>query len=138
MTAAAAVVLASATMAVAASAYVYQRFATAERLLAHSPEPPALPPHPFIESTQSAPASGVMAATDRELPAEAAFTILVNSFRVGLESTFEDVASTTQWLETSGFQVFYAEVDSGRAAAGDACSPGHTVIRGQRFATSSG
>src|SRR4051794_7758625 len=113
LAAAAAVVLASSTMAVAASTYVYQRSPPADRLLAPSPERPALPPHPAIGLTEATAAPGVMADVNRELPADAAFTILVNSFRVGLESTFEDVASTTQWLETSGFRVFYAEVDLG-------------------------
>jgi hypothetical protein len=49
----------------------------------------------------------------RELPAEAAFTILVGSFAVGHETTAADVASTTEWLEASGFPVFYAEVNLG-------------------------
>ncbi len=49
----------------------------------------------------------------RELPADAAFTILVSSFPLPLDAAAPDVASTTQWLEASGFRVFYAEVDLG-------------------------
>jgi len=45
--------------------------------------------------------------------ASAAFTILVGSFPLPLEAAAPDVASTTQWLEASGFRVFYAEVDLG-------------------------
>jgi hypothetical protein len=60
-----------------------------------------------------APTTSAGADADRELPAEAAFTILVSSFRVGVESTAEEVALTTQWLETFGLPVFYADVDLG-------------------------
>jgi hypothetical protein len=55
----------------------------------------------------------VTAEAARELPADATFTILVSSFPLPLEAAAPDVASTTQWLEASGFRVFYAEVDLG-------------------------
>jgi hypothetical protein len=54
-----------------------------------------------------------VAPPDRELPAEAAFTILVSSFPDGLASTASNVASTTEWLEASGFRVFHAHVHLG-------------------------
>jgi hypothetical protein len=58
-------------------------------------------------------AQGTTGSARRELPAEAAFTILVGSFAVGQETTAADVTSTTEWLEASGFPVFYAEVNLG-------------------------
>jgi general secretion pathway protein A len=113
LVAAAAVVLLSSAIAVAASTYVYRRFAMSEPAIARPPERFA----PQIPATVRAPAAtvapSVTAGVDRELPAEAAFTILVGSFRVGLQPTADAVASTTEWLEASGFRVFYAEVDFG-------------------------
>jgi general secretion pathway protein A len=108
---AAAVLLLSASVAVGASAYVYQRFARSEATLTRAERiaPPAPPVHPQPATVAQAVAAGV----GRELPAEAAFTILVGSFAVGQETTTADVASTTEWLEASGFPVFYAEVNLG-------------------------
>src|SRR6185295_12473684 len=69
---AAAVLLLSASVAVGASAYVYERFATAKPTLAHAAErvsPPVSPVH-----TQPATvAQGTAGSVHRELPAEAAF-----------------------------------------------------------------
>jgi general secretion pathway protein A len=114
LVAAAAVVLLSSALAVGASAYVYQRFvAAADQALARAPERPPLP----LPSAVQAPAASVALAAapgvDRELPADAAFTILVGSFPIGLETTSGDVTSMTEWLEASGFRVFYAQVDLG-------------------------
>jgi hypothetical protein len=55
----------------------------------------------------------VTAGAARELPADAAFTILVSSFPLPLDTAAPEVVSTTEWLEASGFRVFYAEVDLG-------------------------
>jgi type II secretory pathway predicted ATPase ExeA len=112
LVAAAAVVLFSSAVAVGASAYVYQRFTGEEPALARSAEriaPQLLPLRPQPASV----AQGVAGNAHRELPAEAAFTILVGSFAVGQETTATDVTSTTEWLEASGFPVFYAEVNLG-------------------------
>jgi general secretion pathway protein A len=114
LVAAAAVVLLSSAVAVSASAYVYQRFVTAEQAAVHPADRIAAPlasAAPVIHAP--APVSRSAAPVDRELPADAAFTILVGSFPVGLETTAPDVANVTDWLETSGFRVFYAEVDLG-------------------------
>jgi hypothetical protein len=113
--AAAAVVLLSSAVAVGASALIYQRFASAE------------PPTPRLAATPAAQVSTAahlpvatlsrgaspVAVSDRELPADAAFTILVGSFPIGLETTGADVTAMTDWLEASGFRVFYAGVDLG-------------------------
>jgi type II secretory pathway predicted ATPase ExeA len=50
---------------------------------------------------------------NRHLPPDAAFTILVSSYPVADQSTIADVAALTDWLESSGFAVFHAEVDLG-------------------------
>jgi general secretion pathway protein A len=108
--AAAAVVLLSSTLAVGASAYVYQRFATSgpvPQLAARVGPIPAAPVTPAADVSRN------VALPDRELPAEAAFTILVSSFPDGLASTASNVASTTEWLEASGFRVFHAQVHLG-------------------------
>jgi general secretion pathway protein A len=104
------VVLLSSTIAVGASAYVYQRFATSgpvTRSTAHVGPIPAAPATPAAAVPRN------VAPPDRELPAEAAFTILVSSFPDGLASTASNVASTTELLEASGFRVFHAQVHLG-------------------------
>jgi type II secretory pathway predicted ATPase ExeA len=118
LVAAAAVVLLSSVLAVGASAFGYQRFADGndrargERAVARwsdrsapagvaARQPVATVPH------------AVAAGSTRELPADAAFTILVSSFPLPLDTAAPDIASTTAWLEASGFRVFYAEVDLG-------------------------
>jgi general secretion pathway protein A len=113
LAAAAAVVLLASMAAVGASAYIYQRFVDADRVAVHQPEHPAAPPAPVVQMPTAAVARGTAASADRELPADAAFTILAASFPVGADTTAADVAATTEWLEASGFQVFYAEVDRG-------------------------
>ncbi len=112
LVAAAAVVLLSSAVAVGASAYVYQRFAAAERITARQAERPA-PPVPAAVHLPANVSRSASPNADRELPADAAFTILVSSFPVGLGTTGTDVAATTDWLEASGFRVFFAEVDLG-------------------------
>ncbi len=68
-------------------------------------------PPPHVTPAAAVPRN--VAPPDRELPAEAAFTILVSSFPDGLASTASNVASTTEWLEASGFRVFHAQVHLG-------------------------
>jgi general secretion pathway protein A len=110
--AAAAVVLLSCALGVSSTAYLYQRFAagveasSAGHAIEHLPVPAA----PVL--TVSAPAKPAV-ATARPLPADAALTILVGSYPMADSSTAANVATLTEWLEGSGFQVFYAEVDLG-------------------------
>jgi general secretion pathway protein A len=110
--AAAAVVLVSSALAVGASAYLYERFATAEQV-AHAPERPALQGSPAGHVPAANIARSATPGVDRGLPAETVFTILVSSFPVGLETTAANVTALTDWLEASGFQVFHADVDLG-------------------------
>jgi general secretion pathway protein A len=110
LVAAAAVVLLSSTFAVGASAYVYQRFATSRSV---SRSPARVEPVPAAPAMTAAAVPRDVAPPDRELPAEAAFTILVSSFPEGLATTASNVAATTEWLEASGFRVFHARVHLG-------------------------
>jgi general secretion pathway protein A len=108
--AAAAVVLLSSTFAVGASAYVYKRLAMSGPVARSTARVGPIPAAPV---TPAAAVPRDVAPPDRELPAEAAFTILVSSFPDGLASTASNVASTTEWLEASGFRVFHAQVHLG-------------------------
>jgi len=101
-----------AALAVGASAFVYQRFADGERPVARSSERPA-PPAVAARPPMATASHAVTTGAARELPADAAFTILVRSFPLPLDAAAPDVVSTTEWLEASGFRVFYAEVDLG-------------------------
>ena len=105
LVAAAAVVLLSSSLAVGASAYLYERFATAERTGASPPALREVQPANVVRS--------VTPGVDRGLPVEAAFTILAGSFPVAQETTAADVTTLTDWLEASGFRVFFADVDLG-------------------------
>jgi hypothetical protein len=113
LVAAAAVVLLSSAVAVGASALIYQRFADVERPIARQPDRPIAAAQPVVQVPAANVVRGVPPAVDRELPADAAFTILVGSFPIGVETTPGDVSATTDWLEASGFRVFYAQVDLG-------------------------
>ena len=95
----AAVVLLASAGAVGATAYLYQRF---DRGTVQASSPVAidraLPPPDRI---------------DRRLPADAALTILVGSYPVSDGAPDGDIRLMTEWLEASGFPVYYAEVDLG-------------------------
>ena len=124
LVAAAAVVLLSCALAVGASAYLYERLgAGVGRTAERSPEGLALHPSsaarpgehldgataPAIESV----AQGIQPGVDRRLPIDAVLTILVGSYPVAEATAAAEVAALTDWLEDSGFRVFYAEVDLG-------------------------
>jgi len=100
--AAASVVLIASALAVGATAYVYRRFGAttivaAERAVTREPEPSTVP------ST----------VVDRQLPANAALTILVGSYAMIGSTTPGDIRELTRWLEASGFAVYYADADLG-------------------------
>jgi hypothetical protein len=50
-------------------------------------------------------------ATERRLPANIAFTILVASYP--LPGGAADIQATTNWLEAAGFRVYYSPIDAG-------------------------
>ena len=113
LVAAAAAAMALSALAVGASAYMYERFVDAEVARALPIARSAAAVLPAVPVPASNVARSFAPVVDRELPAEAAFTILVNAFPAGLETTPGDVTALTDWLEASGFHVFYADVDLG-------------------------
>jgi general secretion pathway protein A len=96
---AATVVLLAASVAVGATAWLYERFDVAT----------------LHASTRSIGTDVVLAATPkvRELPPDTAATVVAGSYPVG--GTDDAVTSLTSWLEASGYQVYYAPVDLGSA-----------------------
>jgi len=96
---AAAVALLAAGFAVSSSAYLYQRFVD-----------------PTVEAASPgaarAPAAGAIAA-NRQLPPGALQTILVGSYPQSDSNVDANVRAMTEWLEMSGYAVYYAGVDLG-------------------------
>jgi general secretion pathway protein A len=101
MFASAAVVLVACVFAVAATAFVYERFSGAAVRLQRDARP--------IDAARAS----VRAASDRRLPADAALTILVASYPLSRDESAADVRSMTAWLEAAGFSVYYTQVDFG-------------------------
>jgi len=125
LVAAAALVLLTSAITVATTAFVYQRFdasVSAAAAEVRSPERLALlrsqsDAGSLQEGARGFQPSGSSRASaprvDRHLPVGATLTVLVSSFPLAETSTAADVAALTEWLESSGFPVFYAEVDLG-------------------------
>ena len=118
--AAVALVVLTSAIAVGATAFVYQRFdasVSAAAAEVRSPERLALlrsgPAAVTMQDGVRALEAGVHPRVDRHLPAGATLTVLVSSFPIGEAATPADVAALTEWLESSGYPVFYAEVDLG-------------------------
>src|SRR5216683_2393957 len=130
--AAAALVLLASSLAVVATALVYQRMDAGVFAASRSPavrEPQGTPSDRSVAEPRGerlafvppAPngARAFQASDDprvnvsRRLPPDAAFTILVGSYPIDEPTTAADVAALTGWLESSGFAVFYADVDLG-------------------------
>ena len=99
--AAAAVVILSAAGAVGSTAYLYERFAMGTTLQASSQ---------VMGIDQVLPPAG---ARGRQLPDGTALTILAGTFPLGDPAASAAARSLTEWLEASGYQVYYAEVELG-------------------------
>jgi len=112
---AAAVMLAAASFAVGSTAYLYQRFAD-RPVQAAGGTPIAAG---VGTSGVGRPAGTAVSAVNRALPADASFSILVGTYRVAGDGPGEDVENgrnlraLTEWLESSGYAVYYADVDLG-------------------------
>jgi hypothetical protein len=110
LVAAAGVVLTSCVFGAGGSALVYERFGDV-------PIPPA--PHaPAVAAVRQAPPAALASATvslghDHRLPDGAALTIFVGSYAAGMPDSAVEIQTLTEWLEASGFPVFYADVDLG-------------------------
>jgi type II secretory pathway predicted ATPase ExeA len=141
LAAAAAVVLLAAALGVGATALLYQRFAGGVvHAQAISPAQRAMP-------VATAPGLRDRSFGSRQLPADAAETILVGSYPVSDPGSPDGVRALTEWLEGIGFKVFYADADLGsqghwqRVLAGaytDPVAARRDVARLQSAARSSG
>jgi type II secretory pathway predicted ATPase ExeA len=107
LSAAAAVVLLAAALGVGATALLYQRFAGGV-VHAQASSPAQRP-----MALATAPGLHERSLRSRQLPADAAETILVGSYPVSDPSSAEGVRALTEWLEGIGFKVFYADADLG-------------------------
>ncbi len=100
-----AVVLLASALAVATTAVLYRRFS-------------ALAPNATVAATvadvvpREAPSQAV-ASVNRRLPESAAASILVGAYPISTPQSAADLRSMTEWLEASGFHVYYSEIDSG-------------------------
>jgi general secretion pathway protein A len=98
LAAAAAVVLLSSVLGAGVTAYVYERLT--QRVEARATgSAAALVPFDALKS--------------RDLPLGASMTILVGSYPTASPRLSEDVRALTNWLESAGLPVYYAEVDHG-------------------------
>jgi len=97
--AAAAVVLLAAASAVGLTGFLYQRFAINTVQARGISEATVMP-------------SAASARPERQLPADTALTVLVDSYREGAQSE-RAVRELTTWLEASGHRVYYERVDLG-------------------------
>ena len=57
-------------------------------------------------------AAGAGEDAGRRLPGSASLTILVGAYPLAAARSVADIRSMTEWLEASGFRVYYAETDS--------------------------
>jgi type II secretory pathway predicted ATPase ExeA len=134
--AAAAVVLFAASLAMGSTTYVYKQIAGGTSRTATLPG--------RLETVGTAGAVETARARDvqltpltsiaRALPANAEMTILVGSYPAASADSTDDVRALTNWLEASGFPVFYADIDLGprgrwhRVLAGAYTDP-HLALR---------
>jgi type II secretory pathway predicted ATPase ExeA len=100
MAAGAAVVLLAAASAVGLTAFLYQRFAMSTVQARGITDAPVMP------------FTAAVARPERQLPAAAALTVLVESYPEGDRSE-RAVRELTGWLEASGHRVYYERVDHG-------------------------
>jgi hypothetical protein len=94
----AAVTLLAAAGGVAATAYMYQHLASGTVQASSQP----------VSADRVLPASG---SPQRQLPDGTAATVLAGSFPLADPATPAAVRSLSEWLEASGYRVYYAEVD---------------------------
>jgi type II secretory pathway predicted ATPase ExeA len=126
---ASAVVLSASVGAVGAAAYLYQQMAMgtvhasgrapgSESAATQVPMAPAGQSDIAHDRDGGGTSLATADAEDRQLPAQAAFTILVRSFQMsgagkGRAESETGIRSVTEWLERFGFDVYYADVDLG-------------------------
>ena len=98
--ASAAVVLLASAFSVGATTMFYSRFAPrpAQAAATATADPVTSPPAPAV--------------VDRRLPQDAALTILVGAYPLSEPQSEGEIRSMTEWLEASGFKVYYAPIES--------------------------
>jgi type II secretory pathway predicted ATPase ExeA len=100
LAAGAAVVLLAAAFAVGATTLLYRRFGVDTLQASSRPAGVEI----VLPAAKTA---------DRQLPADAALTILVGSYPAATDGSDAEIRSLTEWLEASGHRVYYTQVDLG-------------------------
>lgn len=121
--ASAAVALLASAMAVGATTILYQRFAPGALAASAQGNVPAAHQQADARSANavtpvSDPLTPSAEPVDRRLPSDASLTILVSSYPISgpdevRATSSSAIRAVTDWLEASGFRVYYAEVDLG-------------------------
>jgi type II secretory pathway predicted ATPase ExeA len=104
--ASAAVVLLASALAVGSTAYSSRHVEVAR-------QPPGAPRALVDAARGREVALNRVVSTVRLLPADAELTILVGSYPASSSDSTDAVQALTDWLEASGFAVFYADIDLG-------------------------
>ena len=107
---AAAVTIVASAIAVGSTTYLYQRFADQTVQAAGGTSSAALPRDTRGGERNSASRVSVV---NRDVPSGARLTILVGAYPVTSASADRDIRALTEQLETSGYDVYYADVDLG-------------------------
>ena len=108
---AAAVTIVASAIAVGSTTYLYQRFADQMVQAAGGTSSAALPRN--TRGGQRNPSAARVSVVNRDVPSGARLTILVGAYPVSSASSDRDIRALTEQLETSGYDVYYADVDLG-------------------------
>lgn len=108
---AAAVTIVASAIAVGSTTYLYQRFADQTLQAAGGTSSAALPRD--THGVDRNPSAAGVSAVNRDVPSSARLTILVGAYPATSASADRDIRALTERLETSGYDVYYAEVDLG-------------------------
>jgi len=111
LVAGAAVALLASALSVGVAAWLYQHYDVATVQASSNALPAPMPEATSGSDTLLAPEVPVL--QPRPLPDTAKYTILAASFAVSRENEAE-IRSLTEWLESSGHEVYYATVDLGQ------------------------
>jgi len=109
---AAAVTLAASTIAVGSTTYLYQRFADRTVQAATGGTASAALPRDR-QSVDRNPSAASVSPLTRDVPSGAGLTILVGTYPASSAGFERDIRALTERLETSGYDVYYADVDLG-------------------------
>src|SRR4029077_8154469 len=108
---AAAVTIVASAIAVGSATYLYQRFADQTVQAAGGPSSAALPRD--RQGLDRNPSAAGVSAVNRDVPSGARLTILVGAYPIASASAERDIRALTERLETSGYDVYYAEMNLG-------------------------